>query len=249
MKLSILIAALTERRQDRYRLEDRLWYQIRNSPIEILVCEDDGALSSGAKRQRLLDQATGDYVCYLDDDDDVSPDYAQSLLGQIMLGPDVVTFDLERTDTGQIWSLGLRNRDRIPLKSGKMGMTANHLCAWRREIAQQVPWSDFGYADDMLWYMPLVASGLAEIESHIDRVLYKYQYDPKKTRNETRDKRKETYTRVAGGLCSYRWGDRIVVATSGRRQQKKGFAEVRDVTGKVSTVPVEELKLLTTVFS
>ena len=75
--LDILICTLPARAERFAALEAKLQAQIDAEDlvdcVSVLSECDDGELSIGAKRNRLLDRASADYVCFVDDDDDVAP--------------------------------------------------------------------------------------------------------------------------------------------------------------------------------
>ena len=70
------MCALTARRTLRERIEGNLRTQIEAATdyrVQLLIEEDDGRATVGAKRNRLLERAQGRFACFVDDDDDVSP--------------------------------------------------------------------------------------------------------------------------------------------------------------------------------
>ena len=75
--LDILICTLPARAERFAALAAKLQGQIDAADlgdcVSVLSECDDGKLSIGAKRNRLLDRASADYVCFVDDDDDVAP--------------------------------------------------------------------------------------------------------------------------------------------------------------------------------
>ena len=98
MKLSILIPTLEERREqldelysviedqcrrvEHFLFNDNV-YVHRFPAVEIIWCRDAGERSVGAKRQLLLDMATGDYIAFIDDDDNIPDDYIAKVLNAI----------------------------------------------------------------------------------------------------------------------------------------------------------------------
>ena len=61
--------------------------------MEVLESSDNGDMLLGDKRNLLLDQATGDYVAFVDDDDMVADTYIEDILTAIdEQRPDCVTF-------------------------------------------------------------------------------------------------------------------------------------------------------------
>lgn len=77
--LSILICSLTSRARLLSRLHSNLLHQAdRVAPtgfkVQILISQDNGRKTVGAKRNELLKEAAGRYCCFVDDDDDLAPD-------------------------------------------------------------------------------------------------------------------------------------------------------------------------------
>jgi hypothetical protein len=185
--LSILIPALSFRPWEEIKneLERQKSLLVDSSSVEILVGLDSGEMTSGKKRNLLVSQSRGKYRAFVDDDDKVSYDYLKRLVDGCKTGADVVTFSVRfiRTDDPEkreVWRLGLWEDDR---DNGVM--SANPLCAWRRDIADRVSFCpDLGYGDDKLWYVPLIASGIPKTVYDIPSVLYTYVYDPNNTINQ-----------------------------------------------------------------
>jgi len=206
--LSVLVPALSNRHWQ--TMVDELHRQAseHHGNVEVLVEVDDGRMTSGQKRNKLTDLSAGQYICFVDDDDWVEPDYVSSLVDGCELGVDVVTFDLHmQIPRNETWRFGLHLQCR---ESGQM--TANHLCAWKRELATKVRWNnDLGYADDQCWYQPLFFSDLAKTEHHIDRVLYHYQFDYATTQNQKRARVEYSRRYVGAGLKCYRLQDELFV--------------------------------------
>ena len=84
IKLSILIPSIPERKEQL----DYLLNKLRPIPFVRDHCEiivdnskrhDEGGLSVGYKRQALLDKAKGEYIWFLDDDDDFAPELFQQI--------------------------------------------------------------------------------------------------------------------------------------------------------------------------
>ena len=93
--LSILICHLESRKEMLDRLMACLDRQ-KNADVEILIetdnGKDNGGLARGAKRNKLLYNARGRYICYVDDDDLVSdgsehPAYIPSIFEALERGP------------------------------------------------------------------------------------------------------------------------------------------------------------------
>lgn len=241
LKLSILILTLESRAEKLARLLAGLTPQL-NDQVEILQDCDAGQRPSGNKRNGLLAKAAGDYVAFVDDDDEVADDYVASLLAEIEHGPDVVTFDLLMSRNGNevVQSFSLFASDG-PQWGDKVPMAANHLNAWRRELATMVRFPDWlGYGDDQFWYKPLVASGVAKTERHIDKILYRYYFSAASTANQGPDQ-----TLFAGRWASHGvecfWHDGQIVV-SRYRQHGREQVVVYDKTGREFSAARKDLQ-------
>lgn len=174
MRLSVLICTLPARFRLLQDLKSSIVQQTNGFDIEILT--DDGKGSIGAKRQRLLEQSTGDYVTFIDDDDDINPQYIKLVFDH--LGTcDVIGFEGEITTNG-------RNKKRFTIskehnyeeKNGIYYRFNNHLSPIRREIAIQIGYKDMNFAEDYDYGLRLKESGLIKTEKYIYIPMYFYRY-------------------------------------------------------------------------
>lgn len=185
--LSILICGTPTRAYSRaLPLVGRLLAQLYpdDKRVEVLYLLDNKKRSVGAKRQALLDIAQGDYVAYVDDDDDVAPEYCAAILGAIEGSPerpDVVTFDQVANIAGHLgqvsFGLGQPNENFNPDAITKRN--AWHVCAWRRELAQRFKFPDLMDGEDWAWAEQLCLNATSSV--HIDGVLHFYTFNPKTT--------------------------------------------------------------------
>ena len=248
MRLSILIPALASRRLMRRRLEASLLAQSRAfDDVEVLVEKDDGRLPSGEKRNRLIQRSRGEYFAFVDDDDLVQSEYIPELRAGCRTGADVVSFWVRRTDPTRptsIQAFSIHYQDKQRLADGKLGMMANHLCAWRRDVGSAVSFpANLGYNDDVFWYKPLLASGLVTTEAHLARVLYTYRFHPARTVNERRAVKRATYRWAGRGIECFRRGDEILIAARNiDRIGGRAVIPVRDRLGRMERVRRSELK-------
>jgi len=242
VKLSILMPALAARRPMRRRLEASLLAQARAfDDVEVLVDEDDGQVPSGEKRNRLVRRSRGEYFAFVDDDDLVRPEYVPELRAGCRTGADVVSFRVRRTDPTRptrIQVFSVHHQDKQPLADGKVGMMANHLCAWRRDVGSAVAFPPhLGYNDDVFWYKPLLASGLVRNETHLARVLYTYRFHPARTVNERRAVKRATYRWAGRGIeCFRRDAEILIAARSIDRIGDRAVIPVRDRLGRTERV-------------
>jgi hypothetical protein len=100
--LSILIPTVTSRKKTfdaLYRmLEAQRVFLACPDEVEIVTFCDNGEMKVGAKRNRLLDAAKGEYLCFVDDDDRVFGDYLERILEALETKPDVVGITILWTD-------------------------------------------------------------------------------------------------------------------------------------------------------
>lgn len=226
MKLSLLMIGLTQRPWQ--AMADNIHQQAAAFPghVEFLACIDNGEMRSGAKRQQLAQSATGDYVAWVDDDDRVSDDYVRQLLQAIESDADVIGITLQFERAGVVhetWRFGL-----WPDQRAKGLMAANHLCAWKRDIANRVSWTpELSYGDDQAWYGPLIAAGVAKTCHRIEPVLYHYCYNPKTTVNQAKQAVNASRKYWGSGLGCYRDADGSLYLQCGF-----GSLEARGPTGE-----------------
>jgi len=174
--LSILTPAIWNRESAKF-LAAAISEQIGSAPVEHLVLFDNRARSIGAKRQALVDIARGEYVAFVDDDDDISPDYVERLLKAAQTGADVITFRQRAIYNGLESEVhfGINNQDG-PFNPGGITLRAPwHVCAWKRERVADCLFSESNYAEDLVWCMQ--ARKRARTAHHIDEVLHTYRHD------------------------------------------------------------------------
>lgn len=134
MKLSILIPTTRTRYHFLQRILGILLPQI-NGDTQLLIDADDGDVSIGVKRQRMLDAAVGEYVVFVDDDDIVSENYVGGILKAMASKPDFVRLKFFRSVNGA-------NRREWVLPE------PFHINPVRRELALRVGYPDRAYGED-----------------------------------------------------------------------------------------------------
>lgn len=165
--------------------------------VQLLTDVDEGEVSIGAKRQRMLrHQVTGRHVCWVDDDDLVSEDYVASLLGAMASNPDCVGFMaanycLHVQKGNAIYSKKYSDHGQH-LENGKVVYTRriNHLTPVRTSIARGIGgFLDLNRGEDTDYSRRLHESGLLKSETFINKVLYTYLYRPHGKRQEQTNER------------------------------------------------------------
>lgn len=173
MKLSILICHLPERARELGLLLDSLQRQT-SLCVEILTDDAPRGEPVGRKRNRLIDKAKGEYLCFIDDDDEVSGDYISSILSAIRKNPDCVGIE------GIIQAQGKNMifRHSIEFAGWYTGAdayyrTPNHLNPIRSDIVKRVRFRDdlsFGEDQDFSYRI----KPFLKTEEYIDRPIYFY---------------------------------------------------------------------------
>lgn len=178
MKLSILIPHLTERKVIFEPLHQELLRQTEGQEVEILINEDQGQKTIGLKRNELLEQAKGEYVCYVDDDDKLSGTYVFNILEAIKAKPDCVSLKGIYTVKGQnprtfIHSIQYNTYFE---SNNTFFRPPNHLNCIKAEIAKRFTFPLKNFSEDTDWAMQICRAGVLKTEAKVDNVLYYYNY-------------------------------------------------------------------------
>jgi len=177
MILSILTPTIPGRENQLAVLAQRINHQIGNQAVEHLILSDNRKRSIGAKRQALIDIARGQYIAFVDDDDDIADGYIQELLAAAASGADVITFLQGATYNGQQsvvdFQLGQGDQDFQP--GGITNRDAWHVNAWRRSRVAHCQFGESNYGEDLTWCQQ--ARRMAETTVHIQKILHYYRHD------------------------------------------------------------------------
>jgi glycosyltransferase involved in cell wall biosynthesis len=182
--LSVLICHLRERADSLNRLLKTLHDQTAGSEqVEIILCDDPrGSMSIGAKRNLLVGWSAGEYVAFIDDDDNVSDTYIAKILKALRRKPDCVGITGKYIVAGQPeWTfrhsitVSRWCRDKVRRIYFR---TPNHLNPVRRDIAISHPFPDIQFGEDRVF------SDSIKIDLHdevfIEDPIYYYYYDNNK---------------------------------------------------------------------
>lgn len=182
---SILICTLEERKEQFKRIYTKLQNQIKanklEDKVEILYFCDNREFSVGHKRNVLLKESKGLYVCFIDDDDNVHDQYIEIIHDKLKNNPDCVS----------LWGIYTVNHKNPRLFTHSIKYKTyfesnnifyrppNHLNPIRRSIAIQFPFPEISYGEDTNWAMQIARSGLIKTEEEIQTPYYFYEYIPK----------------------------------------------------------------------
>jgi glycosyltransferase involved in cell wall biosynthesis len=185
MSLSILICHLPKRRLYLQRLLDTLDPQIVGFKVSIHA-DADKHLSIGAKRNRLLQKAEGEYVCFIDDDDRISDNYISLLMEGINKGVDCCSLQGIITEDGNNPLLFEHSIKYNAYKTNPDNMHVryerypNHLNCIKSSIAKQFTFPEKNHSEDTEWATAIFKAGVLRTEHQINEVIYHYDYRSRK---------------------------------------------------------------------
>ncbi len=176
IKLSILIPTVPRRKAHLERLLATLEPQLTDE-VELLVLMDNKKSLIGSKRQKMIDISQGEYIVFIDDDDEIIWDYVSYLLNACEWGFDVICFDCEVSIDGkdkEICKFSTQYKDSF------VGWihyrTPNHLMCFRRDVAIKERYGNIRHGEDFEWSNRILKH--IESETNIDEVLYHYKSIP-----------------------------------------------------------------------
>jgi hypothetical protein len=177
MILSILTPTIPGRERQLKSLQWRIEEQIGGQAVEHLILSDNRKRSIGAKRQALLDIARGQYIAFVDDDDDIADFYVEELLAAAASGADVITFLQGATYNGQqsVVDFKLGQGDHGFAPGGITNRDAWHVNAWRRSRVAHCQFGESNYGEDLTWCQQ--ARRMAQTTVHIPKILHFYRHD------------------------------------------------------------------------
>jgi hypothetical protein len=175
----------------RTQLLDNLMNQITSleetikSQYEIISCIDDGSMTIGEKRNLMVSNANGKYVCFIDDDDIISDKYLSSFVD--MIGKDFDCSDLK----GIYYNGSIKKPFYHSVQISDWSETKdsylrcpNHLNMIRKDIVKKVPFKSIRNAEDKDFSIRLRDSKLLQNEFKTNEILYHYVDGIKNIRNK-----------------------------------------------------------------
>lgn len=174
-KLSILICTLYSRKKHLVNLLKVLRPQ-KTKDVEILIEADNGQMSIGEKRNILLRDAKGDYICYIDDDDMVPSYYVEKILQAISYKPDCCSLKGEvffkRKNVTKTFIHSVKYNDWFEHR-GVYYRCPNHLNVIRRDLALKVGFKNLDKCEDRDYSFRILP--LLKKEAQIEGVMYFYR--------------------------------------------------------------------------
>ena len=190
-RISLLVCSLESRHRELRHLKNCLAPQLTDA-VELLVNVDRGQKTIGLKRNELLEEASGEYIAFIDDDDLVSDDYVEKILTAVESNPDCCGMEGIVTFNGQNprrFVHSLRYREWFE-RDGVYYRNPNHLSPVKRELALQVGFPEKNYWEDRDYSARLLH--LLNREVYIMGPIYYYLY--------VKQKKKTAVHRALAGL-------------------------------------------------
>lgn len=177
VKLSILVCTLEERRAQFDILKEKIEGQLTKH-CELLYERDNRELSVGAKRNALWDRAKGTYVCFIDDDDDISDDYVELILKALESDPDCVGLIGIITQPHQQPKTFTHSVNYINYIQGwQYFRPPNHLNPIKKELIEGIRFAEKNHGEDTDWCMEIVKAERLKTEVMITKPIYFYHFD------------------------------------------------------------------------
>lgn len=186
--LSILIPSIPSRWNKLDTLKSELNRQLKElevhemlGKIELVVDDSsaylDGGLSIGKKREALVKRANGKYLCFLDDDESIAPNYLESLLRLCNYDLDVCTFKAI-AKLGTAWGLvNMKLSHKVNdqfTPEHTIRRPPWHICPVRSEFAKLYDFDDINNAEDSKWFEKVLSH--CTTEAHTDKILFQYNH-------------------------------------------------------------------------
>lgn len=189
LQLSILMATIPEYKKKFGRLHRELTRQIDYCSsihptlgnVEVIIDDSkkflDGGLSIGKKRESLVNRANGNYLCFLDYDETIAPNYVEELLRLCYEDSDICTFKV-MVKMDNFWSvvdMSLSHSDNTQLNPDYIVKRPPwHVCPMRSEYAKRFEFPDLNNAEDFVWMKKVIE--LCRTENHSNKILYQYNH-------------------------------------------------------------------------
>ena len=177
MELSILIATLNSRKGLLDNLLSNLDKQVHRAgsdKVEIKIYPDEGQLSTGYKRNKLLELSTGKYIVFVDDDDQVPDYYVEEILKGAKTNCDSMAINGTMV-THRRFTWDIRQSNPYKQINNHFLRYPNHITPIKREHAIKIKFPDIKIGEDFEWATKLRESGLLKTEYIISKPMYVYK--------------------------------------------------------------------------
>ena len=155
-KLQSLLTTLREK-------VDRIAPEIR---LELCLDFDNRESTIGSKRQRLLERAQGKYLCFIDDDDDITDAYVEDFLAMFRGGFHTMRLRGTMREYTFVHSTSVKLSDPMATKDNPpiFQRPPNHLNPMLSDIAKLIRFKSAVYGEDLDWTISLARTGFLQTE-------------------------------------------------------------------------------------
>lgn len=189
ISLSILIPTIPERGEMFTELFNELHNQLQYiqtvhpalGRVEILVDDSkrflDGGLSIGKKREALVKRAEGRFLCFLDDDEGIAPNYLETILRLCKQDADVCTFrSISKLQTyWMVVDMSLKYLANDQANPEYMIRRKPwHICPVRSLFAKMHNFTDINYGEDWAWFEQVLSHCTTEAKS--GAIIHEYRH-------------------------------------------------------------------------
>jgi glycosyltransferase involved in cell wall biosynthesis len=183
MIISILIRSLYNREAMLNSLLSNLYTQIVKGNyyfnVEVLVNRDNKEITSGAKANELLLAASGKYIVFIDDDDEVADNYIELMLNAMKTDADCIGTQGTYTINGgrpTRWYLSKDYQDMDDYQGGELVYLrrTNHISPVKRELALLAMFPNISNGEDKEYSRRL--NPHLRTEEKITQPVYHYKY-------------------------------------------------------------------------
>ena len=188
-KFSILIPTLHTRMENFQKLINKIIKKINENnlqnEIQIISHFDNKTIGLSKKRTEMLSNAIGDFITFIDDDDDISDDYIKLIYHTIINNPDsdVITFMQHCNVDGRKFNLICDINYNTSLnKTNNPNLFIRYpwiWCVWKRDKVKNNLFYDENpnrknYGEDAVWCKNNIKN--IKKETKINKILHYYQY-------------------------------------------------------------------------
>lgn len=175
--IDILIPTVEDRVEKFNYIKTKLERLAEGKPIRVVSLCDNRQMTTGAKRNALLAMAEAEYICFIDDDDDVTDNYIEWQYKAALSGLDCASL------TGLITFDGLAPKYFIHSimydgysEGNEYYRPPNHLNLIKREIAVQFKFPDLYISEDTDWAMQICRAKALKTQYNVPESIYFYKY-------------------------------------------------------------------------
>ena len=134
--------------------------------VEICLGFDNRETSIGSKRQKLLTDAKGKYMSFIDDDDEITDAYVEDLWQTFVTGSHVMPIRGQIDQYTFVHSLSVKLTDMMATMTlpPVFQRPPNHLNPMLTDIAKWIPFKNATHGEDLDWTIRLSRSNLLQKE-------------------------------------------------------------------------------------